>query len=395
MFQIKKIDFSKIIAVEEWVLKNNDCIKNLKKHEKIFFLIKLILKIIYRSFLSVPTIILDETKRLDIFYIRTYSRPDLNKHSKVYEEVPGTTVCVLSQRKKKIDILNFFKVFLFLIMRSKFWLADLKKNEFKFFSYYNIFLILKYFETFSDAFKIYPVLILHKKLVCFQEMLPVENLICQCANNLDIETFSLQHALSVYSEKGPFESRFPICSYINLVSKNILCWGEHSKKIYQKHSKANLHIVGKASLPKIEHREKGITFIFENKEFKNTNNKLLELSMNFKDSNIPISRWFKPSSPLNKSGIIREGPLREVVIGCNSTFVIELAYLGFKVFVIESSNLSRYLPSELIIHDNNLNKKKQLLQNYPSNTWKKFILFTGNESKAKYMSILGLKFQKI
>ena len=100
MFKIKNIDFSKIVAVEEWILKNNESIKNLKKHEKIFFLIRLILKIIYRSFLSVPTIILDETKRFDVFYIRTYSRPDLNKHSKVYEDVPGTTVCVISQRKK-------------------------------------------------------------------------------------------------------------------------------------------------------------------------------------------------------------------------------------------------------------------------------------------------------
>jgi len=390
MLQIKEIDFKKIVAVDIWILKNNDNNQAFKNHQKLFFLIRLFLRVIYRSFFSIPKITIDNPKHLDIFYIRTYSRPDLNKHSRIYEEIPGTTVCLIGERKKKIDLLNFFKVCVFLIVKSKSWVSVIKKNDFKFFSFFNFYIFLKYFETFSDVFKIFPILKLHKKLVCFQEMLPVENLLCQCANNVNIKTYALQHALSIYSYEGGYESRLPICYYINLVSKNILCWGEHSKKIYQKHSKANLHIVGKAYIPELESNENGVTFIFENKEFKDTNEKLLQLSEDFKTKSIPISRWFKPSNPLNKSGIIREGPLREIIIGCNSSFIVELAFLGFKVFVTENSNLSKLLPKELIITDKNFFEKKKLLQNYPSKIWKKFVKCTGKNSVAKYKSILDL-----
>ena len=389
VLQFKDIDFNKIIATDLWVINNkeqNQFGKNLLSY---FFLMRCFLRLIYRSFFSYPNIKTNEQKNFQIFYIRTNTRPDLANHSNFYENINGTTVCILSERKRKIDIFNFFKIIFFLFKKFRFWYFGLKKNNLSLFSIKGFYIFLIFLESLSDLIKIIPIFKKHKKLVCFQETLPTENFLCQYANYLNINTFSLQHALGVYSIEGLYESRFPICSYINLVSKNIMCWGTQNKKIYRSHSLSKIHVIGKPFLPNLSSNIDGVTFIFENKEFKETNNYMLSLSEKFKNKNIQTSRWFKPSHSLLSSGIIRDGPLRKIIIGCNSTLVIELGYLGFKVFVTKDSNLCKLLPDELIIKDVNffLDKEK-ILSNYPFEIWKDFIECSGNESLSRYKEIL-------
>ena len=133
----------------------------------------------------------------------------------------------------------------------------------------------------------------------------------------------------------------------------------------------------------------GLTFIFENKEFKKINDHLLKLSDLFELSKLKVSRWFKPSHPLLSSGIIRDGPLRDIIIGCNSSLVAELGFLGHKVFVTKHSNFKKYLPKELIVDDKNFFKNKNnFFKKYPKRIWKNFIYCSKNESLRRYKKIL-------
>jgi hypothetical protein len=382
MIKVKNLDFVKIITIDLWLLKN-DKSKNLK----ISFLIIFFLKILYRSILFIPKIKIQ--KEFEIFYIRTFSRPDLKQHSNYYENFRGTSVCILSERKKKINIFILLKIFFFLILNFKFWYLGLKKCNLKFFSKNSFYIFLVFLESLSNVLKIIPFLKKHKKLVCFQETLPTENFLCQYANTLNIKTYSIQHAIGIYKTKGSFDYKFPICNYMNLVSKNILCWGNHNKTIFKKHTTSKIHIIGKSYLPNLSTKISGVTFIFENKEFKKINNYMLRLSDKFQKNKIQISRWYKPSHSLSSSGIIRDGPLRNIIIGSNSSLLVELGYLGFKVFITKYSNLKNYLPKNLVVDEDNFLKKKQIIsKNYPHKIWNTFIECSNNESLRRYKKIL-------
>jgi len=389
VIQVKNLDFKKIIATDLWLLRNDKEKQFKKKNISFLFLVYFFLRVIYRSFLSSPKIKIKDKENLEIFYIRTNSRSDLNKHSEYYENTNNTSVCILSEKKKKIDLFNFFKIIFFLFQGYKFWKKGLKNNNLNLFSVDGFYIFLKFLESLSDIFKIIPLFKKHKKLVCFQENLPTENFLCQYANDSNIETYSLQHALAIYKADGSFESRFPICNYINLTSKNIMCWGKHNETIYKKHSSSKVYVIGKPYLPKLSSDIFGVTFIFENKEFKETNERMLKLSNIFENNKIQVSRWFKPSHSLSSSGIVREGPLRKIIIGCNSTFVVELGFLGFQVFVTQDSNLIKYLPKELIINDKDFFiDKKNILENYPKQIWKNFIDCSDVESLSRYEKIM-------
>ena len=94
MIEVRNLDFKKIITIDLWLLKNDK-----KKNLKISFLIIYFLKIVYRSILFIPKI--KSKKKFNIFYIRTFARPDLNKHSNYYENIRDSSVCILSEKKKK------------------------------------------------------------------------------------------------------------------------------------------------------------------------------------------------------------------------------------------------------------------------------------------------------
>ena len=108
------LDFEKILSIDLWYNDNQISITQKKFLSFFFSLIKFFLGNIYRSFFSKPLIKVPLKKKLDIFYIRTYSRPDLVNHSKYYENFDGTTVCILDKRKFQIDIYNFFFLYIYI-----------------------------------------------------------------------------------------------------------------------------------------------------------------------------------------------------------------------------------------------------------------------------------------
>ena len=103
------IDFKKVIGVKLWVAANKEKDINIKIFDKIILLFKLFLRTIYNSVFSTPSIKFPENKIFSIFYIRAYSRPDLDKHSSYYENIDSTSVCIFKKRKINIDLLSILK----------------------------------------------------------------------------------------------------------------------------------------------------------------------------------------------------------------------------------------------------------------------------------------------
>ena len=386
------LDFEKILSIDLWYNDNQISITQKKFLSFFFSLIKFFLGNIYRSFFSKPLVKVPLKKKLDIFYIRTHSRPDLVNHSKYYENIDGTTVCILDKRKFQIDIYNFFFCIFILIKYKKFWFKILKNRSINFFSLKGINIFLKLFSIFSDSIKIIPYMNNYKKFISFQEMLPIENFLCQTANIMKIETFALEHAIGFYKVGGYYWERYPINHYLNSVCRNILCWSNVSKKIFKEHTNANISIIGKAGLPEINEPENGITLIFQSNKAKSINKKLLDFYEYCKLNKIPCSLWFKEKNNLVlKNNARRKGPLRKIVIGYNTNYLLELGFLGRNVYVLKDSPIQKFLPNSLII--DNIVAEIEIIINtnsYSSDIWKEFIECTGLESVKRYKKILNI-----
>jgi hypothetical protein len=389
IFSNKMLDLEKIFKVNLWIFANNE-----DNNKKTFFknfisLSSLLLKTVYLSIFSNPLIIFPKSKKLSIFYIRAHSRPDLDKHSQCYENIEDTTVCIFSKRTKKVDIVTIFFCIFLLIKFKNIWLKTLNDNHVNLFGMTGFKIFTHFFGALSDVLKVFPHLMKHSKLVSFQEMVLVENLICQIANISNIKTFALQHSLSAYSEKDSYELRYPVTSYLNSVCKNILCWGNYNKFIFKKHVNSKIFVIGKPTLPDEKIFLEGVTIIFENLEFHNTNQKLLSISKSLIDIGISVSRWFKPNNPVIKDVIGRDGPLRKVIIGGNSSLLVELGYLGGRVFVTNESNIRNELPDDLILENSNEISRKFFSPNkYPHDVWKNFIDCSDKECVIRYKNIV-------
>lgn len=389
IFVDSSINIEKIYATRIWIYKNNDdkLKKSISKNN--LSLIKFFLRTLYISIFTQPLIIHPQSKIQSIFYIRKYSRPDLDKHSNYYENVENTTVCLFSKRIKKINIYNFFISIFFLIKFRKSFINILNKNDISLFSIISFDILIEFLGDLSDVIKIFPLLTKHQKVVSFQEMAPIENFVCQIANILEIKTYALQHAISAFSETGTYEVRYPIIAYLSTVCKNILCWGNFNKNIYEKYTNAKIFIVGKAMLPDKKEFLNGVTIIFEDRYSKQSNKELLMISEELIKNGITISRWFKKNHSLIKNIEGRDGPLRKTVIGTKSSLLFELGYLGHEVYFSKETNLKKEIPKNLIIDDLDLFLKKYLNnKNYPHNIWKNFIECTDKESVNRYRKIL-------
>ncbi|MDC0951520.1 hypothetical protein OAR81_02135, partial [Candidatus Pelagibacter sp.] len=310
-------------------------------------------------------------------------------HSNYYENVDDTTVCIFSQRIKKFSIYNFFISIYFLIKFRKSLSKILSKNQINFFSIIAFEIFIELFDDLSDIIKIFPHLVKHSKLVSFQEMAPIENFICQIANIIGVKTFALQHAIYLFSQKGNYENRYSIMSYLNTVCKNILCWGNFNKNTYKKYTNAKIFKVGKAWLPDKKNFLDGVTIIFEDRDSKISNEELFSISNKLSEHGVPVSSWFKKGHSLIKDIDGRQGPLRKIVIGTKSSLLFELGYLGYQVYLTKQTIIKEQIPNSLIVEDINLFLKNMSMRNYPHHIWKHFIECTGKESVARYKKILS------
>lgn len=383
------IDINKTLTQDIWSIKNQNNRNN--NFEDSIKAIKKLVSSLYNSLFFEPKIEKSKKNNNLIFYIRTHKRPDVDAHSKCYENVDKTTVCIFANKIKNIKIINFLFSFYFMWFLRKIFFKICKENQINLLSPNGIKLFTTLYESVSNSQKIFEILLQHSKVVSFQEMIPTENMICQIANLNNIETFALEQGIGFYKLNGEYWEKYPITTYLNSVCKNILCWGEFSKEIYDQHTNANKFIIGKPSLPNVDKIEKGLTFVFQNKDCVSANEKLMKISDLFEKNDVQVSRWYKKKGNIIiKNSVGRDGPLREIVVGSSSNLLVELGFLGLKVLVIKGSILEKSLPKELVLDEGNGQKEilKKYIANYPHEIWKKFISFSSEKSVNKYKSIL-------
>ena len=97
----KNFNFNKMLCEQLWIAGNQNPKDRDKliKRLKLFF--KFLIKTIYNSFLRTPIIKYKNQSKDSIFFIRKYSRPSIDNHTKYYENIEGTTVCILTKKKNK------------------------------------------------------------------------------------------------------------------------------------------------------------------------------------------------------------------------------------------------------------------------------------------------------
>lgn len=383
---LKFIDISKVLSQDIWSIQNK---KNKEKNErKTYLLLKNFIKIIHKSIFYKPKIKLSTNGNNDIFYIRTYSRSDVDEHSSYYENIDGTSLCILSHMDQKFDFINCIYSIFFLLKLTYSLKLVLNNKSIKLLSYNGLKLYFIFFSSISDSQKIFPKLVLHPKLVSFQQMTPTENMLCQLANINNLKTFALEQGIGFYKEDGYYWEKYPVTTYLNSVCKNILCWGEFSRTIFKKHTNARTFIIGKASLPNFNKFEEGVTFVFQNKDCESANKELFDIFYYLEKEGIPTSRWFKTKGDIIiKNSVGRDGPLRKIVIGCSSNLLLELGYLGLKVLITKNSTLANSIPKNITINDP-IDVIQRDLNDYPHDSWKNFIECTGDESVKRYKALL-------
>jgi hypothetical protein len=390
------LNFDKIFSYDVALIKGykDDKKKTLFEYlNEIYLLLKFFFGTLYRSIFTYPEI--KHSKKKKIFFIRSCSASHLISHSISYEKIKGTTVCLPYKRVKEIDIYSLFIGIYLIFKNRKSWIKVFNTNGINLYSISGLKIFLTLFNSFSDAIKIFPILITYSKVVSFQEMRQIENIICQIANLNNIKTFALEHGIGTFKLKGPYWQRIPLTTYTSSVCKNILCWSRFSKILFKKYTKANLYIVGKAALPKKTQYADGVTLVFQNKNWKVANKQLLVIGANLKKNNIPVSYWFKSENLLSKKRMAHDGPLRQIIVGNSSNLLVELGYLGFCVYLLRSSVFLKFLNNNLILAT--LEKvKKQYFNNitYPHAIWRNFIKCTGKESIKIYKKIVNYNNKK-
>ena len=395
-YNFELLDFNKILSVDVMEVKGLKY-ENKKKTfgnylNRIYRLFKFFLSTIFKCIFYYPKIKHSIKNERNIFYIRSYSRADLAKHSALYERIEGTSTCLTFEKIKKIDLGSFFFCIYHIFKVRKLWVNVLNANDVNFYSLNGLKIFLSFFNSFSESIKIFPTLLMHSKVVSFQEIRCTENILCQLANLKNIETFALEHAIGAHKKNGTFWERYTSIIYSSSVCRNILCWGKYSENLFKKYSKAKVHIIGKAYLPEIEKLTDGVTFIFQSNRWKSANDKLLSLSVNLKKFGIPISHWFKGENLLNKNNALRDGPLHKIVIGSSTNLLAELGFLGLNVYLIKESVFLEHLKNNFYV-DNSNQIRNIYVSNifYPNNVWKDFIECTDNESISRYKKIINNK----
>jgi hypothetical protein len=239
----------------------------------------------------------------------------------------------------------------------------------------------------SDAIKIFGDLQRFRAVIAAQEMLTSENLICQLANHIGLETYALVHGLGQIDHDENSPSRSGLSSYVfkafysSTVCKTICCWGEYHAAIYKLSGARKVYAVGMPGyleMPSLI--EEGVTFIFDSDERENL--KLLKLESEIRAFGIKTSLWAKPGTKLFRElGGARVGPARSYAVGLKSTLLAELGTLKFKVYLIRSRFFPSSVFNEVFINDaDDLLKKIFSVAPYPFDVWKYLIISCGEDA---------------
>ena len=246
---------------------------------------------------------------------------------------------------------------------------------------------LQFIDCFSSA-KI-------KNLVVFGDMQQLDNCLVQYLKQKRCITATLQHGLYLDTTDDP--SNINYVNFMNIVSEYFLSWGDATKSLVEKYSKAKVNIVGKP-LPPLEPvqaanaEKKFFAILFDTSVYKSQNKLLLAIA-NEVEKKLSITALFclHPDNDPEEYGIDKSRFLdrnrigaAEFIIGHSTTFLIELMCLGKQVFRMRSEIRWHEVSDGVIFEDANelMNKIGKPLTS--TSMPDKFIACVGEESLAKY-----------
>ena len=99
------VDLNKVLSQNIWSIKNKrgQC-------KNIILISKYFIKSFYESLFFEPFISNLTKEDSLVFYMRTYTRPDVDSYSGCYENLDKTTLCIFANKIKKF--LEIFKLFI-------------------------------------------------------------------------------------------------------------------------------------------------------------------------------------------------------------------------------------------------------------------------------------------
>ena len=100
-FPIQLLDYKKIVSSDLWLIRNTKK-KEKNSLKKLKSFIKIFKRVSYSCLFTSPSILFSNNNKFNIFFIRKYLRKDLENHSHYFENLEGTTTCIISKRKKDL-----------------------------------------------------------------------------------------------------------------------------------------------------------------------------------------------------------------------------------------------------------------------------------------------------
>lgn len=329
---------------------------------------------------------------LDFVFFRSFIRDDYRLFfSDVFSCVKHGNNIIIEDYKIKSSEINA-EASRFLISMKKFYYSFSANTPYDRACMY--VRLCYYYLVFSHVAKLK-----FKNIVFFSDMQPVENLIAQYARMSGKTTMTLQHGL--YVDYGDYETVNAI-NYLHQPSEYFLSWGEDTKATIQKyHPETKIVICGKPriTLPtevKIEgeNQVKGkyLTAVLDQRIFDEQNISMLKVASDYaKIAGYNLNVRFHPSNDkkiYNALDIdfIEDQSIKdsEFVVGHTSSLIYEALNLGIPSYKYESTIPSLQLPHELVFSSVE-QLQKCLAENHDfKKIGKKYISFSGDESKVKY-----------
>ena len=354
-----------------------------KKYIYSINLIKDTFKNIYHALMWHPAPLINykfNNKKQNILFIETHNRADLLIDTNFYKYGLFNMHAInLSLNQKKL--LNFgpiISIIIIILKMQKKMNLNLLMEGYIFRRIHSIFYLTEILKNLCKIYTLYEIIIKKEVVIAFQEMCPVENLICQLSNELGIKTIALCHAIG--SEKkylGLGEENYEISSmYIASICSYVFCWGSYHKELYLKYTKSDVRIVGKPYIEEFYMPSEGILFIFDYD--KEANKRLIQIAEEINHIGIPVSYWFKPTSEFSDNFVRRNGPPRKFVLGEKSSLLLAMGIRGFSVFVLEGSHLSNLIGEDYTIKNSSqLRRAYENDYKYDHKIWRQFISETG------------------
>lgn len=378
---MEKIEYCKIFNEEIYLRR----IK-LSKNNKFIFLFKYkclclyeIIKNIHNTIFWHPKILKSfkkNSKGANILFIETYNRPDLIIDTNTFKYYLNNlqTINISVNKEKKLKLLVFLHVLIVIYKIRKSLKFNILVIDLPFKILHKILFLSEILNYVAKIINLYPVITRQDIVISFQEMSPLENLVCQISKNLGKKTIALCHGIGIEKRVINDKTAETIISamYSSSVCSYIFCWGNYHKKLFDKYTNSDVRIIGKPSIEIFKSSSDGILFVFDYDM--NANNKLLQIAEEISSIGIPVSYWLKPTSELSNNFIQRNGPTRKIVLGEKSSLLIALGLQNYEVYVMAYSHMATILGNEYCVSSaNKLIEIYKEKREYDNSIWSNFI----------------------